>query len=69
MKKIIFLLAFASILYFVGCSNEDKTEAENSTAETTGNSETIELIPVRDGETVLDLSYSIPKSTVTIFSI
>lgn len=67
MKKIIFLLAFASILYFVGCSNEDKTEAENSTAETTGNSETIELIPVRDGETVLDLSYSIPKSTVTIF--
>lgn len=67
MKKIIFLLAFASILYFVGCSNEDKTEAETSTTETTENSETIELIPVRDGETVLDLSYSIPKSTVTIF--
>ncbi len=68
MKKIIFLLVFASVFYFSGCSNEGNNDTEHETSSVeTSNAETIALVPVRNGETVVDLKYSIPKSTVTIF--
>lgn len=67
MKKLFLLLAFTSIFYFLGCSND--TENNNSSTKNNSNSEleTILLIPSKNGTADESLAKSIPKTTAAIF--
>lgn len=67
MKKLFLLLAFTSIFYVVGCSND--TENNNTSTKTNSNSEleTILLIPSKNGTADESLAKSIPKTTAAIF--
>lgn len=65
MKKLFLLLAFTSIFYFFGCSND--TENNSSDKKQNNELETILLIPSKDGKADESSARLIPKSTTGIF--